>query len=245
MKKIQVLGVALIALFAFGALTAMSASAATFLLAEWLLNGNPIAAGASDLVEVVGELLLTDLKGVLGSPAMVLCSGILVGTAEANSLDTVTEVLNLAMEPIGSLPSGLALSCVAQEGCETNTNPSVYPLGLPWESEAELMEDTTTFFADLLKTKANGGLLGWEITNCLVLGTSNEDSCTTKEGAAELKLNGTTLLGSFAEAFTALAGLKNATCEKGGENAGVVEGEGTYVVSGGGELTASSETAVS
>jgi hypothetical protein len=244
MKKIQVLGVALIALFAFGALTAMSASAATFLLAEWLLNGNPIAAGASDLVEIPGELLLTDLKGILGSPAMVLCSGILVGTVESGSLDLVTEVLNLAMEPIGSLPSGLALSCVAQEGCETNTNPSVYPIGLPWESEAELMEDTTTFFVDLLKTKVAGGL-GWEITNCLVLGTSNEDKCLTPEGIAELKLVGTALLGAFSSAFNELAGIKNATCEKGGAETGVVEGEGTYVVSGGGELTASSETAVS
>jgi hypothetical protein len=245
MRKIQVLSVALLALFAFGALTAMSASAATFLLAEWLLNGVAIAAGASDLMEIPGELLLTDLKGVLGSPSMFLCSWIFVGTVEAGSLGLITEVLSLAGVAIGSLTSGTALSCTAQEGCETNTNPSVYPIGLPWETEAELMEDTTTFFADLLKTKANGGLLGWEVTNCLVLGTSNEDTCTTTEVGAELKLVGTALLGTFSTAFTELAGLKNITCEKGGENSGIAEGEGTYVVSGGGELAASSETAVS
>ena len=58
MRKIQVLGVALLALFAFGALTAVSASAAnTYLLAEWLLNGVAIGASETNLVEIDGTLL--------------------------------------------------------------------------------------------------------------------------------------------------------------------------------------------
>src|ERR1700691_2206326 len=97
MRKIQVLGVALLALFAFGALTAVSASATnTYLLAEWLLNGVAIGLPANEinLVEIDGELLLEDTKAVLGSPAEVKCMGSLDGWVGLNSLGFTSEVLN-------------------------------------------------------------------------------------------------------------------------------------------------------
>jgi hypothetical protein len=237
------MGLALFALFAFGALTATSAMAST-LLAEWLLNGAAITS--ENLVEIKGSLLLRDSKGILGSAAAVECRSFSFdGWVGPNSLDYVSEVLNAASEPIGSLTSGLALSCEATEGCETNTKPSVYFLGLPWESEVALLEQTGgPFFADFL-TKKGGGTIGLEIINCLVLGSAHEDECTTERGAAELKLEGTTLLLILSEAFTLLAGVKHSLCTASGEESGVFSGEGAFVVSGGGELTASSEISVS
>jgi hypothetical protein len=241
MRKIQLVGV-LLALFAFGALTATSAMATT-LLAEWLLNG--VAITTENLVEIKGTLLLKDSKAVVGGPAAVECvSWSFDGWVGPNSLDYVTEVLNAANETIGAL-GGLAFVCTAKEGCETSTPPDVFPVGLPWESEVNLLEQTGgPFFADFL-TKVGGGKLGWEITNCLVFGTPHEDECTTERAVVELKLGGTTLSGVFSTAFTDLAGLRLANCTAGGAEAGEVSGEGSFVVSGGGELTASSETAVS
>jgi len=70
MRKIQLLGVAALALFAFGAFTAVSANAAnTYLLALWLFNGANVETEL--LVEISGELLLEDTKAILGTAAMV------------------------------------------------------------------------------------------------------------------------------------------------------------------------------
>ena len=257
MRKIQVLGIALLALFAFGALTAMSASAAnTYLLAEWLLNGVAIGANETNLVEIDGTLLLEDTKAVLGSPAAVRCTGSFDGWVGPNSLDFTTEVLNVAEEAISTTKlTGLALECVAETGCETNTPPLVYPVGMPWESEVELLEQsgeaTALRFMDLLSTKANAAkLLGWEIENCLVLGTAHEDECTSTEGVAEITLAaGPVLLGTFSKAITELNGQPLATCTGSGAATGVVENfeikGGTFLVSGGGELAASSEGVIS
>ena len=235
MRKIQ-LGVVLLALFAFGALTATSAMAVT-LLAEWLLKG--VAVASETLVEIKGALLLRDSKGVLGSPAAVECAGeSFDGWVGPNSLDYISEVLTATGESIGGL-GGLALECTAKEGCETNTKPSVFPVGLPWESEVELLEQPGgPFFADFL-TKKGGGTFGWEITGCLVLGSAHEDECTTSLGAAELKLEGTTLLGNFSTAFTVLVGSKLVLCTASAAETGEVSGEGAFSVS---ELSASSES---
>jgi hypothetical protein len=243
MRKIQLLGVVLLALFAFGVLTAASASAA-FLLAEWLVNG--VAVTTELVVESTGEVLLEDNKVPLIGKAVILCSGISVGWVGPNSLGWISEVLSLNGEAISTTPLvGLSLDCVAQAGCETNTAVLVWPVGLPGTVEVELLEqEGGPFFVGLAKS-ANGAVGGWEIQNCLVLGASQEDECTASEGAAQLTLEGTTLLGSVSEAFTQLTQLTNATCKVGGINSGIVEGSAALVPSGGGELTASSETAVS
>jgi hypothetical protein len=256
MRKIQVLGIALLALFAFGALTAMSASAAnTYLLAEWLLNGVAIGASETNLVEIDGTLLLEDTKAVLGSPAAVRCTGSFDGWVGPNSLDFITEVLNVAEESISTTPlTGLALTCVAETGCESSTPPLVYPVGMPWESEVELLEQsgeaTALRFMDLITTKNNGGKLGWEIENCLVLGTAHEDECVATEGVTELTLAaGPVLLGAFSRTITELNGQSLATCTGSGAATGVVENfegkGGTFLVAGGGELAASSEGVIS
>jgi len=239
MKRFQVVGVTLFALLAFGALTAASASA-TFLLAEWLVGGTGLATEL--LIEVGGELLLEDTA----LKAMVLCSGILDGWIGPNSLDFVTEVLSLSGGAISStVLVGTPILCEAQEGCsKTAETPNLWPVGLPWESELELLEQTGyTGFAILLSSQS-GSALGYYL-ECTILGVKSTDTCTSTLAAAELTLSGTTAVGKFSEAFTELAGAKLATCTFAGGETGIVEGEGTYSVSGGGEMTGSSEGVVS
>jgi|SRR5215831_10633926 len=240
MKRFYVIGVALVAVLAFSALAAASASA-TFLLAEWLLNGVAIPAGQTDTVEIAGELLLEDKEGVaIIGHAMVLCSGIFVGTVTSESLDTVTEVLSLEK-------TAPPILCPVQEGCESSTaTADVSPVGLPWETEAELFEQAgTTVFVDLIRKGTEK--VGWKLENCLVFGLPQTDECTTTtEGISELSLEGTTLIGSFSPALNALTATKLAKCSaSSAAESGVVEGSGAFMVGGGGELTASSETAVS
>ncbi len=240
MKRIQILGAALVAVFAFGVLAAASASAVTFLLAEWLVGGAAITSEL--LVETTGELLLEDTKVPLLGKAMILCSEVFDGLVQPNSLDWITEVLTLPGTSVSSTPlTGEALSCSNQENCE---EPLVWFTGLPYETEVELMEDTGTFFADLLLAKGTGGEVGYEI-ECMksVIGAIT-DECKTPEDVAELTLEGTTLLGKFSEAFTELAGAKLANCTQGGAESAIIEGEGAETLSGGGELTASSESSV-
>ncbi|HEX4115895.1 MAG TPA: hypothetical protein VHY18_08480 [Solirubrobacteraceae bacterium] len=240
MRKIQLLGVAMVVLFAFGALTAMSASAANvYLLAEWLVGGAAVTTEL--LVEILGELLLEDEKGALGSPAMVLCSVILDGWVGPSSLGWISEVLSLGGVAISNTPlSGTALECTGQTACETNTTVLVWPIGYPTETEVELLEQNGIFFAVLFLKK-----LGYEITQCLVFGVSAEDECTAVgNGAAELTLTGASLIESFSPAISVLNEFQVANCTNGGERTGVIEGSGTFEVGGGGEVTASSETSV-
>ena len=240
MRKIRLLGVALLALFAFGALTAVSASAA-FLLAEWLVGGAPVTTEL--LVEMTGELLLEDTKGALGSPVMVLCSLTFDGWIGPNSLGWISEVLSLGGVAISNtVLTGESLICAAQTGCETNTTVLVWLIGLPTETEIELLEQTGgPFFVVLVLKK-----IGYYASACLVMGVSGEDECTAAgESAGELTLSGTTLVGSFSTSISELDGLQLIDCKLGGTATGAVEGSGTFVLSGGGELTASSETSTS
>jgi len=235
------MGVTLFALLAFGVLTAASASAApTFLLAEWLVGGTAIATGGELASATTGELLLEDTA----LKADVLCSGIFDGWVGPSSLDFISEVLNLAGEAAGVGLAGKSITCTAQSTCAGSPAPVVWPTNIPWETEAELMEEEgRVFFADLLTAK-NGGGVGYEL-ECSVLGVKSTDECTTPTAVSELSLEGTTLLGRFSDAFTELAELKLGLCTFAGRETGIVEGEGTFALTGGGELTASSETSVS
>ena len=230
------MAVALFALLAFGVLTAGSASAVTFLLAEWLVGGIAVATELASTT--TGELLLEDTA----LKADVLCSGIFDGWVGPNSLDFISEVLTLAGISQGTMLSGPGLECVAQTTCAGSPPPLIWAVNLPWESEAELMEDEgKTFFVDLLFNTSN---VGYEL-ECTVLGVKASDECAVSMTSAELSLEGATLLLRFSEAFTLLAEAKLATCTFAGGETGVIEDEGAFALTGGGELTASSEGVVS
>lgn len=228
MKKLYAVSLALVAVFALSALTASSAFAVT-LLAEWLLNGGVIAT--PDLVEIPGELTLINLNAAgLGIKAELLCSGILVGTVGPSSADLITELLNLAGEKIGEGLGTLELVCTNTANC---TNPKVWAEGLPWETEAELLEQTAgTFFADYL-------LNGQYLAECTVLGVSAEELCTVPVTATELLNEGNNVDDTFSDAFQLLAGFVLGSCGGRAETA-EVNGLGTITPVGGGTLAVSS-----
>jgi hypothetical protein len=245
MKRFQLMGVAMLALFAFGAVLAASSSAAvTFLLAEWLLNG--VAVTTELLTESPGALILRDS----GLKASVECEGLLDGWVGPNSLDYVSEVLTTGGEAINTKNlEAKSLTCKPVETC-TGTTAEVWAVNLGWETEVELMEDSgSIYYVTLILPHVSGGEPGWSVV-CTVLGIKEEDECLTgtEGGVAELTLSGTSLLAVFAEAFTVLAEEKLASCSLGGTETGEVnssKGGAPFEVSGGGELTASSEGATS
>ncbi len=237
MRKLQVLGVALIAVFAFGVIAVESASAApTFLLALWLVNKEELLAEL--LFELDGELELEDNKVPLVGNAGLLCSGIFDGWAGPNSLGYISEVLTLGGGAVNTTAlTAPGLKCTNLLNC---TEPAtLWAVNLGWEWEIELMEDGgSIFFAGLLTSLNGTKTVGWEV-ECSGL----TDTCTTAQGVAEITLNaaGTAVIAIFSTAFTELAGLKLATCTLGGENTGGVRGEGEFLPDAG-ELSASSET---
>ena len=101
MRKLQLIGVALVALFAVAAMTVASASAApVFLLAEWLVNGAAITTAHN--VDGEGSEVLIE-ETILGIKIDVLCSGIGDGTVSANGAGTGTELLALTWRSSNNL----------------------------------------------------------------------------------------------------------------------------------------------
>jgi len=218
MKRNHVLGVLFLAVFAFGVLTA-SASAVTFLLALWLFNN--VAVSSILLVESSGELELVNKDGGgLGVTAKALCSGIFDGWVGPESLDELSELLNLSKELISNteLSGGLTIECSNSGNCE---KAKAIAENLPWETEAELMVDgTEEFFVDLIFNAAY-------YVECTILGTVIGELCEVANTAVELKNEGTGVDATFSDAFQGLAGGKLANCSGGGVESGEVNGLGT------------------
>lgn len=171
MKKIHIVSLALVAIFALSAMLAATASAETTLLAEWLVGGAGVTTATS--TESTGTLLLEDSK-FKGS---LECKGILDGTVNTNGADETTEVLNEAGTVKIAL-GGTALVCIKEAGssCE-GTDNEVFPEDLPWKTLLYLTE---------------GGLFGDHVfkagysVTCLILGIGATDECVTEEGLYEL-----------------------------------------------------------
>jgi hypothetical protein len=232
MRKFHVLGLALIALFAIGVVSAAAASAVTFLLAEWLEAGGPITATL--LAETPGEVSVSET--VLGIKINALCSGIGVGDIGPDGAADGTELLNLeggAISPTGL--TGTALSCANTENCG---EPLAWAINLPWLGQVVLMEvGTESFFAGLVMADGKGNP-GYEI-ECMSSGLA--DTCEIAEAAAKVEIIGTELDIEGSEAFELLAGLSNGNCALAGNGAGVVTGLGIIKGDGTGALTVSSE----
>jgi hypothetical protein len=230
-------GLAVLTVLALSAMAvASTASATTFLLAEWLEGGASITE--TMLVETTGALLLENEKAPVVGKAAVECSGILVGDIGPDGADDVTEVLNLSKELISSTPlSGTALSCTDEANCES---PKVYPVGFPWLTLLELWEQgTENGFVDLLTSQKAGTNIGWYV-ECTVLGVKASEECTTTTVASSATNVATGVEGELRASFTELMGLKLALCTGNKEETGVIAGSGTTATSLTGTLQVSS-----
>jgi hypothetical protein len=171
MRKIQIIGLALVAMFAFGAIAASSALAAE----EWVVDN--VAAAGPVAVQTTGTVLLTDLNvPALKEAVTVTCQGILDGTVTTAGKDEITEVLNSAgTEKIGEL-GGKALLCNNEaKQCEHSTEVEVFVEKLNWTSQLTL---SGTEWIDTTSTPA------YEVI-CLILLIPNVDLC---EGVVAAKL---------------------------------------------------------
>jgi hypothetical protein len=241
MRKFQWFGIAVLAVLLFAVGVASSASAAvTFLLAEWLINGKSVTEGQAVSVESTGTLLLEDLKTLLGASS-VECTGTLMGWVGPDGLDLISEVLNAEKEPVSSTKlSGTPLICKTEKTCE---EALVWPLNLGWETLLELWEQGgESGFVDLILPES--GNPGWYVL-CEKTITKPVDECTAETGntgVVSLGLSGTTLTGSFSEAFTLLMEEPLAFCTQSKEKSGVVESVGAATLtSTEGTLGAASE----
>ncbi|MGA7704084.1 MAG: hypothetical protein WB998_04225 [Solirubrobacteraceae bacterium] len=200
MKKIHILGAAVIAILAFGVVGAVSASAA-----QWLADEKPITEALASTIE--GEITLgfTNM-GKLGIKSKVLCSGMFDGTVGPGAADSITEVLSLT-DVLVTLSA--PLTCTPVETC---TSATVAPVGLPWKTELSSVTDDELF---------NGG---WEVVCKTTLGTF-EETCVSAEQLITLENDPTEkdVLVTFVKEQTA-------TCSLGGANSGFVESDAAGLI---------------
>lgn len=225
MKKLPLVGLALLAVCAFSALAAATASAeeALFLLALWLFNGSAVTNELP--VIATGELTLEDLAAI-GGAAAVLCSGILKGWVGPNSTDLITDVLRLDGTTLiaAALVAPAITGCTILKGACVN-EVEVWPLKLPWPTELELHATTGRYYILILNKP------GWYILCLGAFGIEATDSCEApEEGVAEAVNGAATLEASFSEAITLAVGLPNATCSQGGAGTGVVTSDAPGIV---------------
>jgi hypothetical protein len=168
MRKIQLLGIALVAVCAFSALITTSAFALTFETAKWLVKTEEAMAGTK--TEAIGSFLFHNLE----NGAEILCEGILDGTVGPNGEDSVTEVLttgDVLVKELDEEKGTEGIKCVKDPSNEicAEGDIEVWPVGLPFLTV--LMLDETKFY-DLI-INAEYAIL------CLVLGFDILELCVS------------------------------------------------------------------
>jgi len=220
-RKISVVGLALVAVCAMGA------SSAFALESVWLVaTAKPTAQVAVDsettLIANGGGLLLEDMKGgILLEAVDILCDGTDTGFVGPDST-------------MSSLASENLLETVTVNHCETMSGtcpePKVEAINLPWLSTVELIG--TAFYVNLVTEKSGATTVGYKVT-CSII----SDNCEAPLGRALLEnlTNGT-----VAAIFNPTdVNQPPATCSRGGAEQGLVEGEDILLTVSGAALAVS------
>jgi hypothetical protein len=178
MKKYKILMLGLLAVFAFSAVLAATASAESTLLAEWLLNGAAAPVDTATLT-TAGTIKLGDTT----FKAVVECTGRFEGTVnekENNGEDSTTKVLNAAgVERTLTAPFTVAGGeCKNVSGCETAHATEVAPEVLPWQTLL-VLDSVTGLFLDYV-VKAT-----YAVT-CTIVGLKTTDECKVEGGKFEV-----------------------------------------------------------
>jgi hypothetical protein len=222
MKKIQILGLALVALFAFSAASATSALA----VSKFLWNNAEITALLFVKIAPTEALLLLEDMNATGKPD-VLCNGIIDGKIEAGGVSGFIEEILTS----GGLNESNTVSCVSDNGtCEGAV--LVTATNLPWHVEVELVAGRF-----LLHFLTEAGKEPGYLTDCLTFGglILVEDRCEGLTNALLANEAGG-LLAEFSENEEITPATK---CTVGGEKQGLLLGDGFITDTEGGTLTVS------
>jgi hypothetical protein len=196
MKRIRIIGLTLVAVFAITAVVASSASAL-----QWLINGRSIAAPVAVKSSSVGSLLLADLAATGGSTA-ILCTGTDEGTVGPGNKDSITKIT--------------ATGCSFESGkngvCEASKPVTAGALHLPWTTELLTVGGKTR---DMLT--GTGGNVGWKVECTVAKIFKVSDECTS--ATAEPLM--TNVTGGVDATFEAS---ETASCTKGNSTSGMVIG---------------------
>jgi len=207
MRKIQIVGLALVAVFALSAIAASTAFGATYL---WLVGAKHIEGTEEIPSEAEGELLLLELFTGLE----VLCSGFFDGALLPNGLDVISEVLNLEKLLVaGSLTNADLLICEEHKVCQGTMEIDVEAINLPWSTQLMLVG---TVLVNLITATTNGNP-GYHVKCLTLLGESNGE-CTGEGGPEVLNVEGG-VEGVFKEEETGL-------CTFSGSMTGDISGTG-------------------
>ncbi len=205
MLRIQMIGLALVAVLV------MSAAAAGSAMAEhqWLINGAPIASAIK--VHSLALVLLEDEKAT-GGATQVHCHAYDAGTVGPGALDLIESVTTELLKGSDKLPCNF----VKKGACNASPAPLALAIHLPWHTSIVLIENEVR---DLILSDGNGAP-GWSVTCSTILG-SVTDTCEEEPGKM-----GTTALSEVTEGVLATFDkvTPRAKCSIGGEKAGVVTG---------------------
>jgi len=201
MKKIHILGLALFAVFAFGAVAASASFGAE--VPQWLVSGATIALGTevkTTLEMEAGNLLLIEDMKAPGTPDF-LCevakaTGVLLSNGAGRQ--TTWECVKLVDDKSTCAAGSIVFK----------------PLHLPWTTQLlSTSEDGIT--------AGTGGAPGWEV-KCTVIGIPVTDTCETTSGKTLLSTTEDGLIDvEFMESITAA---EEVACSLTKEKSGLVVG---------------------
>jgi len=201
MKKIHLIGLALVAVFAFSAASAVSASAAEWLVESKALTGTE-SAEVTDEQEAGTTLLLEDMEaGPLKQGTDVLCEGSGKGLLLAGGLDE--QLTAVASNCVNGSPKG---AC--------NNVEKVEAVNLPWKTE--LLSTTEDAI-----TAGTGGNPGWLVECNTALG-KKDDTCTTNAGKVLVESTEDGLI--HIEFMETVLEAEQASCTEGKAHSGLVSG---------------------
>ncbi len=232
MRKFYIAALALVAVLAFGVLSASSVFASET-APELLIN--KAAVTAEKELNGSGELELIDTKTLLGEVA-VKCSGILMGNVLTGGKEgETTSLLNLAGTE--EITSTKQLTCTNIKNC---AEPLAYAVNLPWKWSLEYMAPPRPW--KWLFVYLSPVHVGWHV-ECMSLKVTDE--CTAQEsrprpGFLLENMTGGILLGVFLRTETEEE-KSSASCTSGTSESGFVSAseEGGQLESGTSELEVS------